>query len=458
MFGMSKPNAPDGLGLELSVLGTTLLAEPETGSSTPPAADDDAPLMKQYSTESGVVDDDPKIIQSEDNGRSSIPEASFNLINSIVGAGMIGIPFAFKEAGLITGIFLMIMMGVLTDYSLRLLIHLSEVSGRSTYQNLVFYYAGRSGFIALSFAQFMFPFFGMCAYSIIVGQMYPLVFTVMFGDTFLSDRHPVIAIMSLLVMIPLALKRDIAGLARWSLLAIAGVVFLAFALIIGGTTVEHPKDRGPVPTVVEENVVQAIGVMAFAYVCHHNVFLVYESLKDANEARMAKATHLSLGTSCVLMLVVGIAGYLPFGAATSANVLDNFPEDDKLITAGRVFFGMVVMLTYPIECFVAREVIVECFFAGGLTLRNHILVTLAICGSVLAIALLTNDLGLVFEINGVVCANILAYSLPGFLGAVAFRDKSITDPERYKPVLLLIFGAAVFLIGVVMIVLEQLEE
>lgn len=156
---------------------------------------------------------------------------------------MIGIPFAFKEAGLITGIFLMIMMGVLTDYSLRLLIHLSEVSGRSTYQNLVFYYAGRSGFIALSFAQFMFPFFGMCAYSIIVGQMYPLVFTVMFGDTFLSDRHPVIAIMSLLVMIPLALKRDIAGLARWSLLAIAGVVFLAFALIIGGTTVEHPKDR-----------------------------------------------------------------------------------------------------------------------------------------------------------------------------------------------------------------------
>ena len=84
MFGMAKPNAPDGLGLELSVLGTTLLAEPETGSSTPPAADDDAPLMKQYSTESGVVDDDPKIIQSEESGRSSIPEASFNLINSIV--------------------------------------------------------------------------------------------------------------------------------------------------------------------------------------------------------------------------------------------------------------------------------------------------------------------------------------------------------------------------------------
>jgi sodium-coupled neutral amino acid transporter 11 len=73
--------------------------------------------------------------------------------------------------------------------------------------------------------------------------------------------------------------------------------------------------------VVEPNLVQAIGVMAFAYVCHHNVFLVYESLQDANEKRMAKATHASIGASCALMLVVGVVGYLPFGAATQANVL-----------------------------------------------------------------------------------------------------------------------------------------
>ena len=72
---------------------------------------------------------------------------------------------------------------------------------------------------------------------------------------------------------------------------------------------------------IEPNIVQAIGVMAFAYVCHHNIFLVYESLKNSTEARMATATHWSIGASCLLMLIVGIAGYLPFGAATQANVL-----------------------------------------------------------------------------------------------------------------------------------------
>ena len=107
--------------------------------------------------------------------------------------------------------------------------------------------------------------------------------------------------------------------------------------------------------------------------------------------------------------------------------------DDPLMTAARLFFGMVVMLTYPIECFVAREVISEAFFPGGLSLKQHVGVTLGICACVLAIALSTSDLGLVFEINGVISANILAYSLPGFLGAVAFRDQPWTGQTASTP-------------------------
>lgn len=285
---------------------------------------------------------------------------------------------------------------------------------------------------------------------------YPAIFTSFFGDTILSKREPVIVIMTLVVMVPLALKRDISGLARWSLLAILSVIFLGVVLIVSGVTVERPPDRGPVPSIIEPNIAQAIGVMAFAYVCHHNIFLVFDSLKDATEKRMAKTTHISIATACLLMLVVGTAGYIPFGQATQANVLDNFLEDDDLVTAGRIMFGMVVMLTYPIEAFVAREVIEELFFPNGLTLRNHILVSLSICGIVLTIALVTSDLGLVFEINGVVNANLLAYTMPGFLGACAFKTEPWKAPDRLKPTILFIFGMCVFVIGVTMIFVQKL--
>lgn len=66
-------------------------------------------------------------------------------------------------------------------------------------------------------------------------------------------------------------------------------------------------------------------------------------------------------------------------------------------TQARLFFGLVVMLTYPLECFVVREVLAT--LAGkdptNLSAPWHYGVTFGICGCVLAIALVTSNLGAV---------------------------------------------------------------
>lgn len=53
---------------------------------------------------------------------SSLPQASFNYINSIVGSGVIGIPYAFHRAGFGLGLLLLIIVAVITDYSLILMV------------------------------------------------------------------------------------------------------------------------------------------------------------------------------------------------------------------------------------------------------------------------------------------------------------------------------------------------
>jgi Transmembrane amino acid transporter protein len=50
---------------------------------------------------------------------SGIFGASSNMVNSIVGAGIIGIPYAFKQSGLIAGILLLLLVGYLTGMSLQ---------------------------------------------------------------------------------------------------------------------------------------------------------------------------------------------------------------------------------------------------------------------------------------------------------------------------------------------------
>ena len=63
---------------------------------------------------------------------------------------------------------------------------------------------------------------------------------------------------------------------------------------------EPPENRGDPVAFFHPRFVQAIGVMAFAYVCHHNSFLIYSSLQNTSERRYEKTLHVR----AVLMLVL----------------------------------------------------------------------------------------------------------------------------------------------------------
>jgi sodium-coupled neutral amino acid transporter 11 len=57
--------------------------------------------------------------------KSGLIGASSNLVNSIVGAGIIGIPYAIRQSGIVVGIFLLVLVAYLTDKSLRIIIELA---------------------------------------------------------------------------------------------------------------------------------------------------------------------------------------------------------------------------------------------------------------------------------------------------------------------------------------------
>jgi Transmembrane amino acid transporter protein len=62
----------------------------------------------------------------EPKTRSGLGGGISNMVNSIVGAGIIGIPYAFKESGMVTGLFLLVLVSYLTDKSLRIIIEAAK--------------------------------------------------------------------------------------------------------------------------------------------------------------------------------------------------------------------------------------------------------------------------------------------------------------------------------------------
>jgi sodium-coupled neutral amino acid transporter 11 len=96
--------------------------------------------------------------------------------------------------------------------------------------------------------------------------------------------------------------------------------------------------RGPLrgSLLINSGVFQAVGVISFAFVCHHNSLLIYGSLKTPTMDRFAKVTHYSTGISMVACMTMALVGYLCFGDKTQGNVLNNFPSSNIMVNIARL--------------------------------------------------------------------------------------------------------------------------
>lgn len=149
--------------------------------------------------------------------KSNMRNAFMNMANSIIGAGIIGQPYAFRQAGMLMGVILLVGLTCTVDWTIRLIVVNSKLSGADSFQSTVEFCFGRTGLIAISIAQWAFAFGGMIAFCIIVGDTIPPVLAALFPslkDThflwLLTDRRAVIVLFVLGISYPLSLYRDIA--------------------------------------------------------------------------------------------------------------------------------------------------------------------------------------------------------------------------------------------------------
>jgi sodium-coupled neutral amino acid transporter 11 len=103
-----------------------------------------------------------------------------------------GLPYAVREAGFFTGIFLLVVLGIVTDWTIRLCeaIHIvfwlrlmimiirsvvlnAKLTGKKSYIDIMESCFGFPGRAVVSFFQFSFAFGGMCAFAVILGDTIP---------------------------------------------------------------------------------------------------------------------------------------------------------------------------------------------------------------------------------------------------------------------------------------------
>jgi len=203
--------------------------------------------------------------------KSGMRSAFMNMANSIIGAGIIGQPYAFRQAGLTMGIILLISLTILVDWTIRLIVINSKLSGADSFQATMQHCFGKTGLIAISVAQWAFAFGGMLAFCIIVGDTIPHVIEALFPGLkdipflwLLTDRKAVIVLFVLAVSWPLSLYRDIAKLAKASTAALVSMIIIIITVVSNGPAVDSGC-RGSTKGLLFANdgFFQAVGVISF---------------------------------------------------------------------------------------------------------------------------------------------------------------------------------------------------
>uniref|UniRef100_A0A4W5JS28 Putative sodium-coupled neutral amino acid transporter 11 n=1 Tax=Hucho hucho TaxID=62062 RepID=A0A4W5JS28_9TELE len=346
-----------------------------------------------------------------------------------------GLPYSLNQAGLPLGLFLLVLVAFITDYSIILLIKGGNLSGTNSYQSLVRSTFGITGFLVLSLLQFLYPFIAMISYNIITGDTLTKVFQRLPGvgpGHILAERHFVIAVSTILFTLPLSLFRNISKLGKVSLLSMVLTVFILITVIIRAEL--HTKQP-------HKNVIWTI-----------HSFMIYGSLKEQSLSNWSRVTHISVGSAMIVSILFAATGYATFTGYTQGDIFENYCGNDDLATFGRFCFGISIITTFPLECFVTREVVSNVFFKGSLNNHAHVAVTLLIVAACTALSLAYDCLGIVLVLNGVVSATPLIFIIPSACYLKLSAERWFQGENRI-PCLILIAGVFVMTTGLVMAVM-----
>lgn len=102
------------------------------------------------------------------SGTSSVPYATFNFINAILGAGILGTPYAISQSGLGLGLALLFVVVFFVHVGLSVIIQCGVLCHVSSYQALGHHVYGEKGFVLVSLMTVFSTFGSMLAFMMVM--------------------------------------------------------------------------------------------------------------------------------------------------------------------------------------------------------------------------------------------------------------------------------------------------
>lgn len=436
------------------------------------------PSITTLYSSAAVDPNDPSLVVSNGGGELSGGTATmsneiFNLVKSIVGAGVLSLPagiaaFGNAPSAVLPASILIALIGGVSGYCFSLIGRVCALTGATSYRGAWEKTIGTETSIIPAISCTFKTFSANLAYSMILADTFQ---TLLASAGIVLSRTNTLFGVTGLILLPLCLLKNLSSLAPFSLLGIIGMAYTALAMTVryigGGYKVPGGSFLSGVPAKLQPTFgnVGAKGIfhpssfilicmLSTAYMAHFNAPKFFTELKNNTIQRYNTVVGTSFGISIAIFITMAAMGFLTFGKAASGLILNNYAVADKLMGLSRIAVAISIVFSYPLVFAGARDGVLDLLSVPTEKRTNAKLntVTVALLSIVTTLALVVKDLSFVLSFGGATLGNALIYIYPTLMFRKAVKqmgDKASSGLKRESALSLLIatLGVGMGLVG-----------
>lgn len=290
-----------------------------------------------------------------EQGDAGTVKSFFTLLKAFIGTGIMFLPKAFKNGGILFSSITLIMVAVISCLCFHLLLQCRKRYGGG-YGELGAAIGGPRlravilGSITISQIGFV------CAGIIFVAEN---LFS--FLDAVTSDHTTPLGTkaligLQLIVLLPLALIRNITKLGSSAFLA---DVFIFFGLIYiwyyDIATLSASGMHRTVELFNSKDFTLTVGSAIFTFEGIGLILPIQSSM--AQPEKFSRLLYIVMIIITIIFTSIGVLCYATFGSETSVEIISNFPQSSKLVNAVQFLYSIAVLVGTPVQLFPAVRII-----------------------------------------------------------------------------------------------------
>ncbi|KXS20771.1 hypothetical protein M427DRAFT_130981 [Gonapodya prolifera JEL478] len=319
-------------------------------------------------------DDTHRSVREESMGGATVFSSTLNLTKTILGAGMLSLPYALTKTGIVLGLLVLISSSLLTIWTLRLYVYCARylpllssegaVSKKVSWDNVCQLTGLHPAIGEVVSLNVVVSCLGMCiAYFVAIGDFLPafLVGVGVDSDSFIAQRM-VCVTAAAMVLTPLSLLRTLDSLRVFSLL---GNIAVGYLVAMACWSLWSRWLDGTLPDTGDlqewkwsPDLLYTFSLATMGFSCHQNIFSIYAELPDNQSTTTVISVpkssselviSLSLGIATVIYCLFATVGYVTFGDDVQSNFLNNYPPKSMPALIARIVLVVILMASFLVQ-------------------------------------------------------------------------------------------------------------